>query len=161
MIEELETILAGRAAEEIVYGEDDVGLGAGGYSDSSDLAVATSLATMLVCASGLGINKGLLWTRAATPAQEKQIDQLLTKTYKSVIGRLRANRDLLDEVARLLVEKQELSGAELRGLMKGRVVENPAAAGNGRTTRIKSVLVDQGINPLLDVARSEESFEQH
>jgi ATP-dependent Zn protease len=154
MIEELETILAGRAAEEIVYGEDDVGLGAGGYSDSSDLAVATSLATMLVCASGLGINKGLLWTRAATPAQEKQIDQLLTKSYKSILARLRANRDLLDEVARLLVEKQEISGADLRGLMKGRVVETPVVKENGRATRTKSVVVDSPINTEIQLPHS-------
>ena len=30
MLEELETVLAGRAAEEIVYGADEIGGGAGG-----------------------------------------------------------------------------------------------------------------------------------
>jgi cell division protease FtsH len=121
MLEELETILAGRAAEEIVYGAADVGLGAGGASESSDLAVATSLATMLVCQSGLGANKGLHWTRTPTLVQEKQIDQLLRTTYKNVVARLRANRTLLEDVARLLVEKQEIGGAELRSLTEAQV----------------------------------------
>jgi ATP-dependent Zn protease len=121
MLEELETILAGRAAEEIVYGSADVGLGAGGASESSDLAVATSLATMLVCQSGLGANKGLHWTRTPTLVQEKQIDQLLRNTYKNVVARLRANRALLEDVARLLVEKQEIGGAELRSLTEAQL----------------------------------------
>ena len=37
MLERLGTILAGRAAEEIVFGADDIGAGAGGPDQSSDL----------------------------------------------------------------------------------------------------------------------------
>ncbi len=141
MIEELETILAGRAAEEIVYGAADVGLGAGGASESSDLAVATGLATMLVCMSGLGANRALHWTRQATPAQEKQIDQLLRSSYKSIVGRLRSHRALLDEVARLLVEKQELGGAELRKLTETKLAESNASQ-NGKAKKSKSIAVE-------------------
>ena len=120
MMEQLETVLAGRAAEEIVYGAADVGLGAGGASESSDLAVATSMATMLVCQSGLGTNKGLHWTRVPTLAQEAQIDELLTQAYQSVVTRLTDERWLLEEVARLLVEKQEIGGPELRAVTDSR-----------------------------------------
>ena len=141
MIEELETILAGRAAEEIVYGAADVGLGAGGSSESSDLAVATATATMLVCQSGLGANRALHWTRQATPAQEKQIDQLLRSSYKSIVGRLRSHRALLDEVARLLVEKQELGGAELRKLTETKLAESNASQ-NGKAKKSKSIAVE-------------------
>jgi ATP-dependent Zn protease len=141
MIEELETILAGRAAEEIVYGAADVGLGAGGASESSDLAVATATATMLVCQSGLGANRALHWTRQATPAQEKQIDQLLRSSYKSIVGRLRSHRALLDEVARLLVEKQELGGAELRKLTETQLADSNASQ-NGKAKKSKSIAVE-------------------
>jgi ATP-dependent Zn protease len=96
---------------------------------------------MLVCASGLGINKGLLWTRAATPAQEKQIDQLLRTSYKSVVGRLRSHRALLDEVARLLVEKQELGGAELRKLTETQLADSNAAQ-NGKAKKSKSIAME-------------------
>ena len=147
MIEELETILAGRAAEEIVYGAADVGLGAGGSSESSDLAVATATATMLVCQSGLGANRALHWTRQATPAQEKQIDQLLRSSYKSIVGRLRSHRALLDEVARLLVEKQELGGAELRKLTETKLAESTASQ-NGKAKKSKSIAVE-GVEQLM------------
>jgi ATP-dependent Zn protease len=132
MMEELETILAGRGAEEIVYGAANVGLAAGGASESSDLAIATATATMLVCQSGLGANKALHWTRSPTSAQEKQIEQLLTQSYKSVLARLRSNKDLLDEVARLLIDKQEIGGAELRALTATRVA---ASSQNGKKRR--------------------------
>jgi ATP-dependent Zn protease len=83
----------------------------------------------------------LHWTRQATPAQEKQIDQLLRTTYRSVVGRLRSHRALLDEVARLLIEKQEIGGAELRKLM-----ETPLAASNashnGKAKRSSSIAVE-------------------
>ena len=141
MIEELETILAGRAAEEIVYGAEDVGLGAGGSSQSSDLAVATATATMLVCQSGLGENRALRWTRDVTPAQEKQIDQLLRTSYRSVVAKLRSHRALLDEVARLLVEKQEIGGAELRKLMETPLAASNAAQ-NGKAKKSSSIAVE-------------------
>lgn len=137
MLEEMETILAGRAAEEIVYGAADVGLGAGGSSESSDLAVATSLATMLVCQSGLGANKALHWTRTPTLVQEKQIDQLLRSSYKSVVGRLRANRALLDSVAQMLIDKQEIGGAELRALTQSQVAEASASDNGKRSKRLR------------------------
>jgi len=145
MMEELETILAGRAAEEIVYGAADVGLGAGGSSESSDLAVATAMATMLVCQSGLGTNNALHWTRTPTLAQEKQISQLLQNSYKSVLGRLRANRALLEDVARLLVEKQEIGGAELRSLTEAQLRKSSE---NGKVRRERSeASVEEELSP--------------
>ena len=116
MLERLETILAGRAAEEITYGHNDIGVGAGGPNESSDLAVATSLATVLVCQSGLRSNNALHWTRTPTQAQETQIEQLLTQSYDAILKRLREHRSLLDDVARVLIERQEVSGVELRTL---------------------------------------------
>jgi ATP-dependent Zn protease len=116
MLEYLQTVLAGRAAEEIVFGADEVGAGAGGSSDSSDLAVATRFAKLIVCQSGLGEDGSLLWTTTPTPAQEQQIEGLLRNGYRNILTRLRDNRELFDRVVAALVEKQELSGAELRSL---------------------------------------------
>jgi hypothetical protein len=114
MLERLGTILAGRAAEEIVFGAGDVGGGAGGPDQHSDLAVATRLATLIVCQSGLGDDGGLRWTASPSASQEGQIDELLRKTYDQTRIGLREHRTLLDRVAQVLVQKQELSGNELR-----------------------------------------------
>ena len=116
MLEYLQTVLAGRAAEEIVFGGDDVGAGAGGSSDSSDLAVATRFATLVVCQSGLGEDGSLLWTTKPTAAQEQQIEGLLRNGYRNILTRLRDNQDLFDRVVAALMERQELSGNELRQL---------------------------------------------
>jgi cell division protease FtsH len=116
MLERLGTILAGRAAEEIVFGADDVGAGAGGSSQTSDLAVGTRLATLIVCQSGLGDDGGLRWTTQPSRSQEEEIDTLLRKTYDQTRTGLQDHRDLLDGVARALEQKQELSGDELRAL---------------------------------------------
>jgi AAA+ superfamily predicted ATPase len=116
LIERLGTILAGRAAEEVVFGAADVGVGAGGPSQSSDLAVATRLATLIVCQSGLGDEGGLRWTTQPSNPQEGQIDDLLRKTYDVTRASLEENRTLLDRVAQVLEQKQELSGNQLREL---------------------------------------------
>lgn len=127
MLEELETVLAGRAAEEVVFGADDVGAGAGGPSRGSDLAVATRLATLIVCQSGLGDDGALHWTEEPTAAQERQIDALLGKAYAGIGARLEAHRALLDEIVALLEKKQEIAGSDLRRLLARS--EQPAAPG--------------------------------
>ena len=116
-LERIETVLAGRAAEELVYGAENVGLGAGGPSTSSDLAVATGIATLLVCQSGLGHDGGLHWTSTPTAAQLRQIDRLLKGSYRSALARLRTHRSLLDRLAEALVQEQELDRRQLRALL--------------------------------------------
>jgi len=125
MLEELETVLAGRAAEEVVFGADDIGGGAGGASSSSDLAVATNLATLIVCQSGLGDDGFLRWTIQPTAEQDKKIDEVIKAAYRSIRTRLQACRALLDRVTAALEEKQELSGKELRRL--AHAIESAAA----------------------------------
>jgi AAA+ superfamily predicted ATPase len=127
MLERLETVLAGRAAEEVAFGVDGIGAGAGGPSLSSDLAVATRFATLVICQSGLGEDGSLQWTDRPTITQETQIDALLRKAYSGVVARLQANRELLDRVVDVLESKQELSGAELRRLKTREPRRRPAA----------------------------------
>jgi ATP-dependent Zn protease len=116
MLEQLQTMLAGRASEEVVFGADDIGAGAGGPASNSDLAIATRLATLIVCQSGLGDDGLLRWTTQPTAAQEDTIDDVIGEAYRGVRTSLQACRPLLDRVTAALEEKQELSGNELRRL---------------------------------------------
>jgi ATP-dependent Zn protease len=125
-IERLETVLAGRAAEELMYGKADVGLGAGGPSGNSDLAVATGIATLLVCQSGLGDDGGLQWTSAPTPVQSRQIDALLKRAYRSAVARIRAHRALLDRLVNALLKEQELDRRQLRALLNSHTTPTSA-----------------------------------
>lgn len=114
--ERLRTILAGRAAEEVVYGKSDISLNSGG-GQSSDLAVATRTATNVICTSGFGADGSLHWTSTPTAAQLKQVDVLLRSAYRAAVELLRANRDVLERIAAALVEHQELDGAAVRALL--------------------------------------------
>ncbi|MFN8152549.1 MAG: hypothetical protein U0R24_15680 [Solirubrobacterales bacterium] len=113
----LEVIPAGRAAEEVVFGLEEVSTGAGGESRTSDLAVATTIATSVVCQSGLGGVGGLRWTPEPSSAQLAQIEALLTESYGGAVSALEAHRPLLDGVAAILEEEQEVTGEALRGLL--------------------------------------------
>lgn len=116
MVERLETVLGGRAAEEVIFGADDIGAGAGGPGEGSDLAVATQLATLLVCQSGLGDDGMLRWTSEPTDDQLEKVDAVLGEAYRSIRTRLNARRALLENVVAALERQQELSGHELRRL---------------------------------------------
>lgn len=118
MLERLETTLAGRAAEAVVFGPDDVSTGAGGSSEHSDLAVATGTATYFVCQSGLGGPTALLWTTSPSHEQTARVNELLDQAYNSVLARLELQRELLLRIADVLKEKQEMSGDELRQLVR-------------------------------------------
>ena len=116
MLERLETALAGRAAEAVVFGAEDVSSGAGGSSEHSDLAIATSTATYFVCQSGLG-DASLHWTTAPTTEQTAQVTELLNKAYNSILARLELQRDSLLRIADVLEKRQELTGDDLRRLI--------------------------------------------
>ncbi len=120
-----ETVLAGRASEELTFGADDIGAGAGGLSSGCDLAVATRFATLIVCQSGFGADGFPRWTTEPTASQEEMIDDVRRGAYQSILSRLQACRPLLDCVVAALEEKQELTGNELRRLAKS--IGNAAA----------------------------------
>ncbi len=121
----LRTMLAGRAAEELVFGADGVSSGAGG-AETSDLAVATRLATYVVCTSGLGPSHGLYWTTAASPKQQHEAEQLLADAYRATLGILSANRAALERISAGLVAEQELTGQRVKELINA--APSPAGA---------------------------------
>ncbi len=115
VLERLRTILAGRAAEEVVYGKDGLSLSSGGGS-SSDLAVATRTATGVVCTAGFGADGSLHWTLQPTAAQARQVDALLRSAYRAAVALLRKHRVALDRIVDALVDCQELDGEAVRAL---------------------------------------------
>ena len=136
-LERIETALAGRAAEELVYGADNVGLGAGGPSTSSDLAVATGIATLLVCQTGLGQDGGLHWTSTPTAAQLRQIDRLLKNSYRATLARLRTHRSLLDQLSEALLREQELDRRQVRAIVSSHEAQLAKARGRaGKARRV-------------------------
>jgi hypothetical protein len=132
MIERIEVILAGRAAEEILFGEAGISAGAGGASASSDLAAASSAALQLVAQTGFSPDGSLFWSREPGARHIGHAEQVLQHAYIAVKNRLAAHRDALGRIADALREKQELTGDELRALVgQTATVELTGEAGTG------------------------------
>lgn len=107
--------LAGRAAEKLVLGE--VSAGAGG-AEASDLALATRAAVQLETTLGLGF-EGLVWNAASdakhlqTPAIHNRVRQRLVRAEQRAVTLLAQHRDILEGLARDLVEKRTMQESDI------------------------------------------------
>ncbi len=126
MAERLRMILGGRAAESLVFGEEDLSLGSGG-GRGSDLEVATRIATSLVCQAGFGADGALHWSEGPTAAQLRQVEGLLRSAYEDALRLLRRQRDALDRITAALVHEQEIDGAAVEALLASPAPETPRA----------------------------------
>jgi len=126
-------VLGGRAAEELLLGRDHVSTGAGG-SQSSDLAKATKMATHLIGLCGLGDSRSMVYRSGSLHEDiqlARQVDTLLRKQYRMTIDLLRTHWHLVDALADHLMAKQELSGDEVRAILKQ--TGPPASPARART----------------------------
>ena len=136
--EELVTMLAGRAAESIVF--DSVTTGA-----SNDIEQATKLARAMITQYGMSEKFGLiglttvedqyLGGRAtlncgeATAAEiDQEVMKILKAAYDQALALLADNRDCLDKIAAFLIEKETITGKEfmkifheVKGVSEGEV----------------------------------------
>jgi len=132
VLERLRTVMAGRAAEALVFGPDNISLSAGG-GESSDLAVATHIAVRAICTAGLGGDGSLHWSSSPTAGQMRQVDRMLNSAYAAATKLLRSERTALDRLVDALVQRQELDGESVRALLapargpSGRAVRRPRA----------------------------------
>ena len=120
--EELVTMLAGRAAESIVF--DSVTTGA-----SNDIEQATKMARAMITQYGMSEKFGLiglttvedqyLGGRAtlncgeATAAEiDQEVMKILKAAYDQALALLADNRDCLDKIAAFLIERETITGKE-------------------------------------------------
>jgi AAA+ superfamily predicted ATPase len=115
LLDRLCMTLAGRASEDVVFGTDNVTTGAGGMSDSSDLAVARRIALAFVSSYGFSTvhpnwqtNNGL----------DDEAAKLVEDQYQRAKKLLSDNRAGLDSIAKALLERQVLSREELLAQLK-------------------------------------------
>ena len=126
--EELVTMLAGRAAESIVF--DSVTTGA-----SNDIEQATKLARAMITQYGMSEKFGLiglttvedqyLGGRAtlncgeATAAEiDQEVMKILKEAYDKALALLDDNRDCLDKIAAFLIERETITGKEFMKIFR-------------------------------------------
>lgn len=126
------TLLAGRAAEKIVFGQMNTGA-------SSDLERASTLARKMVCEWGMSdvigpvtfANKHeevFLGREIAQPRDhseetarliDNEVRRILTESMEQSEQLLRDNIDLLHKTSKILLEREILDGAELDQIIRG------------------------------------------
>ncbi|EGC31896.1 hypothetical protein DICPUDRAFT_5265, partial [Dictyostelium purpureum] len=114
MMARLAICLAGRAAEEIFFGDDGVTSGA-----SSDFQQASSLAYSMITKWGMSDKLGFTYHKDKSMSQEVQkiiddeVRELLDKQYKYSKDLIIKNRDNMENLVGELLEKETLSGDEI------------------------------------------------
>lgn len=128
LLVELQTLLGGRAAEQLIFGTQTTGA-------ANDIQRATDTARKMVMQFGMSEKLGLmalaepgseyLERRAyascaeATAAQaDEEIKDILTQCYNQAFSLLKENRALLDEISLYLLQKETITGEELMAFIQ-------------------------------------------
>ena len=132
LLDQMAALLGGRVAEEIVFG--DVSTGA-----QNDLHRATSIARDMVKEYGMSERLGPIayekerralflgpaglggqreYSEETARAIDQEVKKIVESTYERVRELLIEKRPILDQIAKLLLEKEVLEGDELREMLK-------------------------------------------
>ncbi len=130
MLNEVDSLLGGRAAEELMLG--DVSTGA-----SNDIARATDILKRMIVDYGMSekfknitLGKGVLGTGSGEPALvrefseetqnyiDEEIARIMNERYVSVIKLLKGKKDLLECIAKRLLEIETMEGKEFYDIIR-------------------------------------------
>jgi cell division protease FtsH len=130
LLNKIATLLGGRAAEEIMFG--DISTGA-----HNDLSKATDIARSMVKEYGMsgkvgqvyfarekgthfldtGVLSGSGYSEATAELIDNEVREIIGGQYSKALEILRGKKDLLEKGAKLLLDKEKIEGAELKALM--------------------------------------------
>ncbi|HEX9939207.1 MAG TPA: AAA family ATPase [Longimicrobium sp.] len=121
--------LAGRAAEELVFGAHAVTSGA-----QNDLQQVNAVAKRMVYQLGMGAETGLLihegdgsLSGEAHAGMDREVRTMLEQLYRNTLELLRLNREPLAALAVALLERETIDGVEAVEIMEEAGLTRPAA----------------------------------
>ena len=131
LIAQIKVLFGGRASEEIVF--NDISTGA-----YSDIKKATEIARTYIEKVGMNNNIGPVnienenyYSSDITMREvDLEIREMLGKEYRQTIEILKENRKKLDKIAELLVEKETITGEEVRKIVNSERKEDKIEQGN-------------------------------
>lgn len=132
LLNKIATLLGGRAAEEIIFG--DISTGA-----HNDLARATEIAQSMVKEYGMsskvgqvyfaqekksrflltGLEGAVEYSDATAQLIDSEVREIISEQYARAQKILQQHKDVMEKAALLLLEKEKIEGAELKSLMGG------------------------------------------
>lgn len=131
LLNKIASLLGGRAAEEIIFG--DVSTGA-----HNDLSKATDIARSMVKEYGMSESVGQVYfakekrsqfldmamggekeySEATAELIDKEIKSIINTQYEKALNIIREKRSLLEKAVLILLEKEKIDGDELKALME-------------------------------------------
>lgn len=132
LLNRIATLLGGRAAEEIIFG--DISTGA-----HNDLSRATDIAKSMVKEYGMSTTAGQVYfahekrpgflnmglpdttdySEATAEMIDKEISDIIATQYQRALEILKGREEILRKGAGLLLEKEKIEGEEIRALLEG------------------------------------------
>ena len=132
LLDRIAMILGGRVAEELIYGKDNVTTGA-----SNDLEKVSNLARSMLTTYGMSEKMGNLaygkdqehvfmgrnfgntrdFSEEIAADIDKEVKKIVDKQYDYAMQLLSENRDMLEHIAKNLLEKETLDEKEFEDLM--------------------------------------------
>ena len=130
LLNKIASLLGGRAAEEIIFG--DISTGA-----HSDLSRATDIAKSMIREYGmsaklgqvylspekrpqfmdLGMREGGDYSEATAEMIDQEIREIISSEYTRALDILKSKKDILEKGDQLLLEKEKIDGEEIKALM--------------------------------------------
>ena len=131
LLNKIATLLGGRAAEEIIFG--DISTGA-----HNDLSKATDIARSMVKEYGmsgkigqvyfarekrapfldLGLEGAVEYSEATAEIIDEEVKEIITEQYSRALDILQEKKETLKRIAQVLLEKEKIEGDELKALME-------------------------------------------
>ncbi|KAJ3219429.1 hypothetical protein HDU67_001260 [Dinochytrium kinnereticum] len=151
----IDVALGGRAAEELIFGAEEVTTGA-----SSDLEKASSLAREMVITYGMSDKMGLVALRSeelenAAPNTKLLVDNeiklLLENGYSRASAILKVHKEELHRLANALVEYETLTLEEVKWVIK---VQTSADTLNAKIASLEAMTLNNPASPITLDTRS-------
>jgi cell division protease FtsH len=126
----IDTLLGGRAAEELIFGEISTGAG-------NDISRASDLVRRMITEYGMSekyrnitlpstTSQGLGGAREYSEVAQEYIDnetaRVVNERYALVLEQLKANQGLLEKITEILLDKESIGGDEFKELAQSVVV---------------------------------------
>lgn len=157
--DELATIMAGRAAEILIYGRNDISAGA-----ASDIQAATLKARAMVMNWGMGSKTPLMTmltgattsvlsvSTATARSIDLEVGTILDAALERALSSLSQHRRAFDEAVNALMEAEEMTGDEFRDVIASVIEEDRAP--RAQPALSPTSLPQQGLG--LDAGGSDE-----
>ena len=133
LLSNIKVAMGGRAAEEVVFGDDNITTGA-----SQDIKQATKIAKNMIIKWGMSDKLGFrsfydsdgYYMDASDQISQKtaetidaEVKKLMDESYREVKELMLNNRDKLEFIAKNLLERETLTGEEVKKLFDGESLE--------------------------------------